>query len=715
MEWSWNAFVLLTKHLKTPQLVEIKCYLGNVFLFFYTEPDKDYGLQPNLHMIPPSFKQSLKPVEANIGETAVLHCHIIGKPMPSLSWFHNDNKIQLNGRVQLKFGEESGKWELHVLNTIPEDSGVFRCVASNPRGEASTEAALTVVGSLRHAVGESSRIQYVIEEEEVIEEKPKHVYVFKEPAQITESIVSTQEEIVKRNDEIDEFRKIQRKFKPEFEVEENMVTETKKRSEREVATEHFDGKKSYEKKVWEHDTTVEETSEPNVTGEIGEEGDLVLPVEGPINEFTSTLAIEGPDAEDQNLEFVEVDMSQLERKEFPKEGKLSHATRAVVGASKEDAKPTKVMTKVGKDGTTVVVETVKVGGKESSTKTITKTTQKDVQWKTSDQKEVLEMTHEQIEALMQKGRLTGGAELQVMITDGVPVEVKHQEEGSGEQVQQTEPTKTMEDEQDTPKQEVKVEELTQEVAKQEMKVEEEQKATVKTEEISTTAEGVATIEEDVIASVTREQVHAGSLMAGTAPTKPQADVPTAEQTSGAEPSETTAEAMDVEVVATEATDVEMPEEDTKVAVEEEVVQAVPREQVIGGGQATSDDTSSDGTKSTVTSVTVAEGLASEVVSEGQTSIVISEGDSGEITKTSEVDETVTMVMSETQPQEGVTVVMSEMQSEGEFTMVMDSGSASETITLDTTSGAEEAQTEAVISVGPDSADAAETFTITTTT
>lgn len=388
-------------------------------------------------MIPPSFKQSLKAVQVDMGQNAVLHCHITGKPMPSIAWYHNDQKIKLNDRVQLKFGRESGKWELHIINTIPDDTGVFRCVASNPRGEASCEANVVVVGMLRHAVGDASKIQYMSEEDltQELMQLEKPVYVFKEPATITETIVSTADEFTKKNEEIDEFAKLQvdSKFKREFNVEENTTTETKVRSERERAIEHFDGQKSYKKDVWEQAMTTEETEEPNLTGEVGEEGDLVMPIEGedPVD-ISGMLVIAGRDGQQQKIDMTEIDINKLAQKDFPKEGKLSHATRDVKTATKQAETKGAVMTRIGKDGKTEVAEMLATSATESGSKTVTKTMQKDVQWKTSDKTEVRELTESEIRALVGKPAIEGGEVQEApapQVADTVHIPVKH-EKGS---------------------------------------------------------------------------------------------------------------------------------------------------------------------------------------------------------------------------------------------------------------------------------------------
>ena len=92
----------------------------------------------------PSFVEPLKPVTINDGEEVILTCVVKGKPMPTVTWFCNDTGADKNDDYIIKFNDSTGRCELIIVECFTEDSGLFRCVATNEFGETSTCAELTV-------------------------------------------------------------------------------------------------------------------------------------------------------------------------------------------------------------------------------------------------------------------------------------------------------------------------------------------------------------------------------------------------------------------------------------------------------------------------------------------------------------------------------------------------------------------------------------------
>ena len=95
-------------------------------------------------MEPPAFLQPLKPQAALDGEEVTFTLIVTGKPQPQLSWFHNDKNIDNSEEFVISYDEDSGTCRMVIVECFPEDAGVFKCVASNPIGEATTTAELTV-------------------------------------------------------------------------------------------------------------------------------------------------------------------------------------------------------------------------------------------------------------------------------------------------------------------------------------------------------------------------------------------------------------------------------------------------------------------------------------------------------------------------------------------------------------------------------------------
>ena len=93
----------------------------------------------------PEIATDLKDVKAVEGQTAVLECTLVGQPTPEVTWFHDDKQLDLNeGRLSGHQEAASGKATLTVHEVALEDEGQYRCVASNPAGQASTAASLHV-------------------------------------------------------------------------------------------------------------------------------------------------------------------------------------------------------------------------------------------------------------------------------------------------------------------------------------------------------------------------------------------------------------------------------------------------------------------------------------------------------------------------------------------------------------------------------------------
>ena len=92
----------------------------------------------------PSFVKPLKPITINDGEEVILTCVVKGKPMPTVTWLCNDVGVDKNDDYIIKFDDSTGRCELIIVEGFTEDSGLFRCVATNEFGETSTCAELTV-------------------------------------------------------------------------------------------------------------------------------------------------------------------------------------------------------------------------------------------------------------------------------------------------------------------------------------------------------------------------------------------------------------------------------------------------------------------------------------------------------------------------------------------------------------------------------------------
>ncbi|XP_027700953.1 myosin light chain kinase, smooth muscle [Vombatus ursinus] len=95
--------------------------------------------RPRVNRMAPSFSSVLKGCTVIEGEDFVLQCTIEGQPTPYVSWLLNDRPIQY---AHTTF--EDGVAELQVQDALPEDDGLYTCLAENPSGRASCSAQVTV-------------------------------------------------------------------------------------------------------------------------------------------------------------------------------------------------------------------------------------------------------------------------------------------------------------------------------------------------------------------------------------------------------------------------------------------------------------------------------------------------------------------------------------------------------------------------------------------
>lgn len=92
----------------------------------------------------PFLKSTLKDVTVTESDEARFDVRVTGKPEPTVEWFKDDTKIKDEGRTILVDDEEEDLFSLIIEDVKPEDSGVYKCVASNDVGETLSTAKLQV-------------------------------------------------------------------------------------------------------------------------------------------------------------------------------------------------------------------------------------------------------------------------------------------------------------------------------------------------------------------------------------------------------------------------------------------------------------------------------------------------------------------------------------------------------------------------------------------
>uniref|UniRef100_A0A8C5G3D9 Ig-like domain-containing protein n=1 Tax=Gouania willdenowi TaxID=441366 RepID=A0A8C5G3D9_GOUWI len=86
--------------------------------------------------------QGLKNLTVTEGESVTLECQISGQPAPAIMWFREDYKIESSIDFQISF--LSGCARMVIREAFAEDSGRFKCTATNEAGTVSTSCYLLV-------------------------------------------------------------------------------------------------------------------------------------------------------------------------------------------------------------------------------------------------------------------------------------------------------------------------------------------------------------------------------------------------------------------------------------------------------------------------------------------------------------------------------------------------------------------------------------------
>uniref|UniRef100_A0A8C3RA48 Myosin light chain kinase, smooth muscle n=1 Tax=Cyanoderma ruficeps TaxID=181631 RepID=A0A8C3RA48_9PASS len=95
--------------------------------------------RPKVEEVAPCFSSVLKGCTVSEGQDFVLQCCVGGVPVPHITWLLNDQPIQY---AHSTF--EDGVAKLTVQDALPEDDGIYTCLAENNTGQASCSAQVTV-------------------------------------------------------------------------------------------------------------------------------------------------------------------------------------------------------------------------------------------------------------------------------------------------------------------------------------------------------------------------------------------------------------------------------------------------------------------------------------------------------------------------------------------------------------------------------------------
>ncbi|KAK8383211.1 hypothetical protein O3P69_011607 [Scylla paramamosain] len=103
-----------------------------------SEVTSDVDIEP----VKPSVQLALKDTTVTEGHSARLDCVIVGQPEPEVIWYHDDTPVKESSDFKLLF--HGDRCSLVIHEAYLEDAGIYRVVAVNSAGEASTACFLNV-------------------------------------------------------------------------------------------------------------------------------------------------------------------------------------------------------------------------------------------------------------------------------------------------------------------------------------------------------------------------------------------------------------------------------------------------------------------------------------------------------------------------------------------------------------------------------------------
>lgn len=104
-------------------------------------------LEDGAPVTPPKFIRTMKKAEVIEGSAAKFDVKLTGNPEPEVRWL-KDDKLLTEGR-KIRFEEDDdGVFSLFVNDVVADDEGVYKCEASNVKGEISCTAELEVEGKM---------------------------------------------------------------------------------------------------------------------------------------------------------------------------------------------------------------------------------------------------------------------------------------------------------------------------------------------------------------------------------------------------------------------------------------------------------------------------------------------------------------------------------------------------------------------------------------
>ena len=86
------------------------------------------------------------PIEISEGDELKINVTIQGKPRPDVEWYKDDKPLRRTSRVNIS--TRGNKFGVTVLSVVPEDSGLYKCVAKSTAGTTTKTFQVNIEGKL---------------------------------------------------------------------------------------------------------------------------------------------------------------------------------------------------------------------------------------------------------------------------------------------------------------------------------------------------------------------------------------------------------------------------------------------------------------------------------------------------------------------------------------------------------------------------------------
>lgn len=90
----------------------------------------------------PVFKEKLQDVHVAEGEKLLLQCQVISDPPATVTWSLNGKTLKTTKFIVL--AQEGSRFSVSIEKALPEDRGLYKCVAKNSAGQAECSCQVTV-------------------------------------------------------------------------------------------------------------------------------------------------------------------------------------------------------------------------------------------------------------------------------------------------------------------------------------------------------------------------------------------------------------------------------------------------------------------------------------------------------------------------------------------------------------------------------------------